>query len=412
MSLPLPETAAETTADTPWPVHLLSAKIKGHIERMPPVWVEGQVLNLKRWRDRVFLTLRDAEADASISVTLQASVIDALGDAVADGARVVINARPTWWVKGGTLQLDAREMRSVGIGELLARIEDVRGRLAAEGLFDDDRKVPLPFLPGVVGLICATQGDAEHDVVVNATRRWPAVQFEIRRVTVQGPTCVPETSAALRELDALAHVDVIVIARGGGSFEDLLPFSSETLVRAAAACVTPLVSAIGHEKDAPLLDLVADVRASTPTDAGKRIVPDARIEAQAIASALAAALSAVDSRIDREVRTLLAHLSRPVLVYPERLIDPHAAEVGRVAAAGRGAVTRLVLDSRASIGSIVGRLAALSPQATLNRGFAVVRTAQGAIVRDSNVVSVGETVTLRFARGGADAEIAARHDVP
>ena len=282
MSEPLPETAGETTAERPWPVRHLSQKVKEYVERMPPVWVEGQVLNVKRWRHLVFLTLRDAEADASMSATLPASEVEALADPLADGARVVVHAKPTWWVKSGSLQLDARELRTVGIGELLARIEALREALAAEGLFADDRKVPIPFLPRLVGLVCANQGDAEHDVVVNARERWPSVRFEIRRVTVQGSRCVPETTDAIRDLDAMPEVDVIVVARGGGSLEDLLPFSSEALVRAAAECVTPLVSAIGHEKDAPLLDLVADLRASTPTDAGKRIVPDAAAESRAL----------------------------------------------------------------------------------------------------------------------------------
>ncbi len=186
----------------------------------------------------------------------------------------MVHATPTFWSKRGTLQLQADAIRMVGLGELLARIEHLRRVLAAEGLFDADRKVALPFLPAVVGLVCGRESKAEHDVVVNARERWPQVQFVIREVAVQGPRAVPEVSAAIAELDADPSVEVIVVARGGGSVEDLLPFSNEAMVRAAAACRTPLVSAIGHETDAPLLDLVADHRASTPTDAAKRIVPD------------------------------------------------------------------------------------------------------------------------------------------
>ena len=405
----VPETAAETSAERPWPVRVLSQKIRDQVDRMPPVWVEGQVLNLKRWRHLFFLSLRDTEEDASMSATLPASVAETLAEPLADGARIVLHAKPTWWVKGGSLQLDGREVRAVGLGDLLARIEELREHLAAEGLFSDARKVPLPFAPRLVGLICANQGDAEHDVVVNATARWPSVRFEIRRVTVQGANCVPETSAAIRELDANPEIDVIVVARGGGSFEDLLPFSSEALIRVAADCVTPLVSAIGHEKDSPLLDLVADLRASTPTDAGKRIVPDAAEERRAIARARAAMRAAIDARLDREAQTLMAHVSRPVLVYPSRLIDPHAAYVARHRAAGLRAFASLLGAARAALEGLAASLRALSPQSTLDRGYAVVRDPEGAIVRDAAALDVRDAVSMRFAVGSADAEVTAVH---
>ena len=271
---PRPLKAADTTPERPWPVRHLAPKIADYIAKMPPVWVEGQVLNLKKWNTLYFLTLRDTDLDMSLSVTAPAFAIDKLADKLADGAHLVVHARPQFHAKKGTLTFAADDVRLVGLGELLARIEHLKGILGAEGLFEPNRKRPLPFLPRTVGLIVAQQGDAEHDVVSNARARWSAVQFEIRRVTVQGPRAVPEVSAAIAELDRDPRVDVIVVARGGGSFEDLLPFSNESLVRVAAACRTPLVSAIGHHLDTPLLDLVADFRASTPTDAAKRIVPD------------------------------------------------------------------------------------------------------------------------------------------
>ncbi|WP_370634266.1 exodeoxyribonuclease VII large subunit, partial [Demequina sp. TTPB684] len=274
-TISLAGTAADTSAERPWPVRHLSPKIGEYIARMSPVWVEGQVLNVKRWRHLVFLTLRDTEENMSLKATLPASEVDALGVPLKDGARVVVHAKPQWWPRGGDLQMVGDQVRSVGLGDLLARIEALKAALAAEGLFSPDRKVPLPMIPRRIGLVVATQGDAEHDVVTNATARWPAARFEIRRVTVQGPRAVADVSAALQELDALPDVDVIVVARGGGSLEDLLAFSDEKLVRVAGAVLTPLVSAIGHEMDSPLLDLVADYRASTPTDAGKRVVPDA-----------------------------------------------------------------------------------------------------------------------------------------
>jgi exodeoxyribonuclease VII large subunit len=401
----LPETAADTTAEHPWPVRHLSRKIKDHVERMPAVWVEGQVLNLKRWRHLFFLSVRDTEEDVSLSATLPADAVEALAEPLNDGSRVVLFAKPVWWLKSGTLQLDAREVRTVGLGDLLARIEELRERLAAEGLFADERKVPLPFVPRLVGLICANQGDAEHDVVVNATARWPSARFEIRRVTVQGSSCVPEISAAIRELDAQPDVDVIVIARGGGSFEDLLPFSSEALIRVAAECVTPLVSAIGHEKDSPLLDLVADLRASTPTDAGKRIVPDASEELRTVTRALTAVRSTIDARIDREAQALLATMTRPVLVYPDRFIEPRTQEVARYKTAGWRAFVAILVDLRGYLDGLVAGLTALSPQSTLDRGYAVVRHPITGIVRDASTLAPGAEVSIRFAVGSAEADI-------
>lgn len=407
MSEPLPETAGDTTPERPWPVRHLTQKVKEYVDRMPPVWVEGQVLNLRRWKHLAFLTLRDVEADVSMSATLPYAEVEAVAGGLADGARVIVHAKPTWWTKSGSLQLDARELRTVGLGELLARLEALRERLAAEGLFDDDRKVPLPFVPNLVGLVCANQGDAEHDVVVNARERWPSVRFEIRRVTVQGAKCVPETTAAIRELDAHPDVDVIVVARGGGSLEDLLPFSSEALIRAAAECATPLVSAIGHEKDSPLLDLVADLRASTPTDAGKRIVPDAAAERRAVARATEALRGAIEARLDREAATLISYLTRPVLVHPDRLVEPLAEEITRHRSAVRRAHGALLRAMEAHLAGLAANLRALSPQSTLDRGYSVVRGASGAVVREAAGLEAGDRVAIRFARGAAEAEITA-----
>jgi len=315
----------------------------------------------------------------------------------------VIRAKPEWWSKSGTLQMGGREVRQVGLGDLLARLEALKEALAAEGLFDADRKVALPFIPRVVGLVCATQGDAEHDVVENATRRWPGVRFEIRRVTVQGARAVPETTAAMRELDAHEDVDVIVVARGGGSFEDLLPFSDEALVRAAAACRTPLVSAIGHEKDSPLLDLVADYRASTPTDAGKRIIPDAAAEAQGIARARASMAAAVERAVQRERVGLQAMRSRPVLARAEAMLVPYQEAVDRLRDASGRALVRTLGDADAEVRELAAALRALSPQSTLERGFAVVRTPDGTVVRDAEDVSEGDELRIRVARGEIEA---------
>ncbi|WP_228372816.1 exodeoxyribonuclease VII large subunit [Demequina subtropica] len=399
----LPATAGETSAERPWPVRHLSPKIGDFISRLPAVWVEGQVLNVKRWRHLVFLTLRDTDENMSISATLLAREAEALGIDLVDGTRVVIHAKPEWWTRSGSLQLAGREVRQVGLGDLLARLEALKEALAREGLFDLDRKVPLPFIPRRVGLVCATQGDAEHDVVENATRRWPGVRFEIRRVTVQGPRAVPETTTAIRELDAVPDIDVIVVARGGGSFEDLLPFSDEALVRAAAACVTPLVSAIGHEKDSPLLDLVADYRASTPTDAGKRIVPDAAAEAQGLARARRTMAAAVERYVAREMLGLRTMRSRPVLARPEAMLAPYAEAVARGRERSTRAMTGVLDRAGARTRELTASLRALSPLSTLERGFAVVRTPEGAVIRDAAEVSAGDALRIRVARGEIEA---------
>lgn len=398
-STTLPATAAETSAERPWPVSHLSPKIGEYVARMSPVWVEGQVLNVKRWKHLVFLTLRDTAENMSLKATLPASEVEALGVALDDGARIVIHAKPNWWTKNGDLQMQGRAVQTVGLGDLLARIEALKEALAAEGLFAMERKRALPLVPRVVGLVCANQGDAEHDVVVNATGRWPSVRFEIRRVTVQGARCVPETTAAIRELDAHPDVDVIVVARGGGSLEDLLPFSDETLVRAAAACETPLVSAIGHEKDSPLLDLVADYRASTPTDAGKSIVPDAAEERAGVTQARRAMAQAVTQLLERESRGLASFLSRPVWREPWRILNPYRDHVQRLRESAGHALVQTLHTADAVRGELAASLRALSPQSTLDRGYAVARAKDGTVIRDAATVTSGDPVRVRVATG-------------
>lgn len=402
----LAATAAETSAERPWPVRHLSPKIGEYVARMSPVWVEGQVLNVKRWKHLVFLTLRDTEENMSLKATIPAAQAEAMGIPLDDGARVVLHAQPQWWTRSGDLQMVADEARAVGLGDLLARIEALKSALGAEGLFSADRKVPLPVIPRLIGLVVATQGDAEHDVVTNALLRWPAARFEIRRVTVQGPRAVAEVVKALRELDTIDDVDVIVVARGGGSLEDLLAFSDESLVRAAAAIVTPLVSAIGHELDSPLLDLVADYRASTPTDAGKHVVPDAALERDRLAGARALMIGALSSRLGRERERVADLRSRPVLAQPVKMLAPHREAVAIARSALRAAVSAALLRGRSDTARSVAALNALSPQSTLERGYAVVRTAKGKIVRAHDDVAVGARVSIRLARGSLDAEVA------
>jgi len=386
-------------------VRHLSPKIGEYVSRMSPVWVEGQVLNVKRWKHLVFLTLRDTDENMSLKATIPAAQAQAMGIPLDDGARVVIHAQPQWWTRGGDLQMVGDDVRAVGLGDLLARIEALKAVLGAEGLFDAERKVALPMIPRRIGLVVATQGDAEHDVVTNATLRWPAAVFEIRRVTVQGPRAVGEVVKALRELDTIEDVDVIVVARGGGSLEDLLAFSDESLVRAAAAILTPLVSAIGHELDSPLLDLVADYRASTPTDAGKRVVPDAALERDRLDGARTLMRAALTAKIVRERERVATLRSRPVLAHPVRMLTPHRDLLAQALTALRSAASAKVAVSRARLEASIASLNALSPQSTLDRGYAVVRGSAGAIVRTHADIAVGEDITVRLALGSVEASV-------
>ncbi|MCL2464140.1 MAG: exodeoxyribonuclease VII large subunit [Micrococcales bacterium] len=397
--LPLPATAAQTTAERPWPVRHLVPKVADYVARMSAVWVEGQVLNLKRWNSWYFLTLRDVDLDMSLKATLPARDVAPIVDRMADGSRIVVHVKPRFVERSGELSFAGDAVRLVGLGELLAQIERLKSLLAAEGLFDEARKVPLPFLPAVVGLVCAQQGDAEHDVVSNARARWPAVGFEIRRVTVQGRHAVSEVTAAIAELDADPAVEVIVVARGGGSFEDLLPFSNETLVRAAAACRTPLVSAIGHHLDQPLLDLVADWRASTPTDAAKRIVPDVTAERAGLVDARHRARQAVHRRVAQEQARLDAIRSRPALVRPLTLLEPHRARLDELVGRGRRTTNDLLTGAGTQLAALAAQVRALSPAATLDRGYAVVQRADGLVVRDPEQVAADDELAVRVARG-------------
>ena len=398
---PLPERAGDTTAEDPWPVRLLSMKIADYVDKMSSLWVEGQVVQVMRrpGQSTAYLTLRDTEVDMSLNVTVRTTTLDSMPTPLAEGARVVVQARPTFWTKRGTLQLSARQVRPVGVGELLARLEHLKRILASEGLFDNDRKRPLPFLPRTVGLICGRARAAEKDVGENARRRGPAVQFEIRTVSIQGPNTVPEVSAALSELDADRSVDVIVITRGGGSFEDLLPFSNEALVRAVARALTPVVSAIGHDVDTPLLDFVADLRASTPTDAAKAIVPDVREQRAAIEQTRQRVCRALTSRVHTERRLLISLRSRPVMADPRAMITARRQELDALTDRATRRVGASLHRAADQIDHLRSQVRALSPLATLERGYAVVQHADGRIVMDGAEVAADERLKVRVARG-------------
>ena len=404
---PLPEKAADTTAEQPWPVRLLSLKIADYVEKMSVLWVEGQVVQLNRrpGARTAYLTLRDPDVDMSLSVAIQVNALDAMPTPLAQGARVVLQAKPVFWTQRGSLMLDARQIRPVGVGELLARIEHLKRTLASEGLFDADRKQPLPFLPRTVGLVCGRASAAEKDVVENARRRWPTVRFAIREVAVQGPTAVAEVTAALQELDADPGVDVIVISRGGGSVEDLLPFSNETLLRAVSAARTPVVSAIGHDVDTPLLDHVADWRASTPTDAGKRVVPDAGEERGTVRQARVRARQALSRRLDSERRHLVAIRSRPVMADPTAMVRARREELEALSRRSRQRVLAMLHRAADHVAHLRVQIRTLSPLSTLERGYAVVQHPDGRVVMDPAEVEVDELLRVQVARGDFAARV-------
>ncbi|MFF3602368.1 exodeoxyribonuclease VII large subunit [Streptomyces sp. NPDC002463] len=390
-----------TSAEAPLPVGEVSRLIGGWIDRLGAIWVEGQITQLSRRPGAgvVFLTLRDPSYDISIGVTCYRQVFDAVADVVSEGARVVVHAKPEWYAPRGQLSLRAVEIKPVGIGELLARLEQLKRSLASEGLFALDRKKPLPFLPHLVGLVCGRASAAERDVLENARRRWPAVRFEVRNVAVQGVKAVPQVVQAVRELDAHEDVDVIIVARGGGSVEDLLPFSDEKLIRTVAECRTPVVSAIGHEPDSPLLDLVADLRASTPTDAAKKVVPDVGEELDRVRGLRDRALRTVRGLLEREERGLAQALARPVMEHPQRMVEVREDEVAALLARSRRVLGHLLDRADSELSHTRARVRALSPAATMERGYAVLQRADGAVVRSPEEVAEGEELRARVAEG-------------
>ncbi|MEV7564888.1 exodeoxyribonuclease VII large subunit [Streptomyces tanashiensis] len=390
-----------TSAEAPLPVGEVSRMIGGWIDRLGAIWVEGQITQLSRRPGAgvVFLTLRDPSHDISIGVTCYRQVFDAVADVVSEGARVVVHAKPEWYAPRGQLSLRAVEIKPVGIGELLARLEQLKRSLASEGLFALDRKKPLPFLPHLVGLVCGRASAAERDVLENARRRWPAVRFEVRNVAVQGVKAVPQVVQAVKELDAHEDVDVIIVARGGGSVEDLLPFSDEQLVRVVSECRTPVVSAIGHEPDSPLLDLVADLRASTPTDAAKKVVPDVGEELDRVRGLRDRALRTVRGLLEREERGLAHALARPVMEHPQRMVEVREDELAALLARSRRVLGHLLDRADSELSHTRARVRALSPAATMERGYAVLQRADGAVVRSPEEVAEGEELRARVAEG-------------
>ena len=402
-------TEPATSPEKPWPVRTVARKVADWINRLGDVWVEGQVTQISNrpGTGTAFITLRDPAADVSMSVTCPTGLLREHQPPLTDGTRVILHARPAFFLGRGTLSLRADEIRAVGIGQLLARIERLRKLLAAEGLFDPRRKRKPPFLPRTVGLITGRASAAEHDVMVNARARWPAVRFRVENVAVQGALAVPQLVDALGALDRDKDVDVIVIARGGGSVEDLLPFSDETLLREVSGCRTPVLSAIGHEQDTPLLDHVADVRCSTPTDAGKRVVPDIAEETARVRQLRDRARRALHGWVDRERHLLNALRSRPVLADPVTPLEQRSAQVNMLVERSRRAMAALVSAERAALDHTRARLTTLGPAATLARGYAVVQRVDEEgnprVLRSTAEAPEGTLLRVRVADGAVHA---------
>jgi exodeoxyribonuclease VII large subunit len=407
--------AEANSAENPFPVRAVAIRVKGWIDKLGTVWVEGQLaqITMRSNTNTVFMVLRDPAADMSLSVTCSRDLVLRAPVKLTEGTQVVVCGKPSFYTVRGTFSLRLSEIRAVGVGELLARIERLRRLLDAEGLFDPRLKRPIPFLPNMIGLITGRASAAERDVTTVAAARWPAVRFAVRNTAVQGPNAVAQIVEALRELDQDPDVDVVVIARGGGSVEDLLPFSDETLCRAISACHTPVISAVGHEPDNPLCDLVADLRAATPTDAAKKVVPDTAAEQRLIGELRQRSAQALRNWVSREQHALVQLRSRPVLADPLRLVTVRADEVQRARSALRRDVTRLVTTETERVGHLAARLSTLGPAATLARGYAVVQVATPVateVLRSIDDAPAGTRLRVRVADGAITAVSEGRID--
>ena len=403
----LPQLAAQTTAEHPWPLRLLSAKMEEYINKMSHIWIEGEIIqyNARPGAKTQFITLKDCEEDVSIQISIFTYLIPST---IRPGDKVVVYAKPSYWGKRGSLSLWAQEIRLAGVGDILAQIEALKARLATEGLFDESHKKPLPFLARRIGLIGGRNAEGTRDVLVNARKRWASADFEVREVAVQGERAVPEVIAALTELDAIDDIDVIVIARGGGSLEDLLPFSDEQLVRAVAAADTPVVSAIGHERDIPLLDLVADVRASTPTDAARRIVPDVAEELAGIAEATQRSRNALKRYIDRSTSDITALRSRPVLASPHAMFESRREDIATLNSWLSTHAARSIERHQSDLSKALVTLRALSPHSTLKRGYSILVDSSQSVVSETTHTQKGDSLTAILADGRLEVTV---HDI-
>lgn len=382
---------------SPWPVSRLSLTLKDWIERLGVLWIEGELASIKIGPSNMFGELRDLQIENSVSI--HSWNVAKIPSDLKQGDRVLALIKPAFWPKGGKLTMQVMEMRKVGLGELLERIERLRTQLTAEGLTSIERKQALPFLPNKIGLITGKNSDAEKDVLQNAKLRWPDVEFRVIHTLVQGEKAAPEIIAAIKLLDEDPEVDVIIIARGGGSFLDLMVFSDEALVRAAANAKTPIVSAIGHENDRPVLDDVADLRASTPTDAAKRVVPDVADEKHKLEQLRQRLFLRVDTFVANQFSMLEQIRSRPILANPFTFIESHEADVERSVDQMRSRLDQLLNRESMQIGHLRQQVRSLSPQSTLDRGYSVLRDLDGHVISDAAKVKKGQQLKVRLAKG-------------
>jgi len=391
-----------TSADSPFAVHQVSAFVSDWISRLGMIWVEGQLIEIKAGRGLTYLTLRDVQSEEVLKMYMQAASFAQVQPPLEAGSRVVIEAKADWWPKRGSMQFKVFQIRSVGLGELMARLEALRNILAAEGLFDAARKKPLPFLPRRIGLICGKNSDAMHDVIKNAKRRWPDIEFVTREVAVQGTTAAKAVSNALTELDAIDDVDVIIVARGGGSFEDLLPFSDEKLIRLVATLTKPIVSAIGHEENKPLLDYVADVRASTPTDAARKVVPDVREELSDLLNSRLQLNHLISAKINILRHQLDLVLAKPALAHPGELISQRLEANEQKREKIFQKVHNKIKLELTEVKGLQATLRALSPQGTLERGYAIVRDSTGRVISKVSDIKTKDRLIIKFADGTSE----------
>lgn len=405
----LPRFARDTTPENPWPVSLLSQHFHDAVERWPAAWIEGQIIEINARRTgTVYLTLRDSFQEVSISA-LGFGAFAQKARAFQQGDRVVMHGQADLWVKSTRLSFRADDIRRIGSGGIKEQIDELRKKLKGEGLFDESNKVPIPEFPTTIGIVCGPGARAEGDIITNVNLRWPIVNFAVKYAHVQGPQCPAEVVQAIQELDADPAVDVIIVARGGGSFEDLIGFSDERVVRATAACVTPIISAVGHEDDWTLIDLASDMRASTPTDAAKRVVPDVREQQQLVASAIGTMSMRMRAMVDNESRLIEGYVNRPSLTHPQTMVESHERDIADAVRAMRIGLTRIVDDAQMHVEKLKATLTALSPQSTLDRGYAVLQNASGHVVDDAGDVHVGDELTITLRHGTMVAQAQATH---
>jgi exodeoxyribonuclease VII large subunit len=395
-----------SSEQTPWSVANFTNTLKDWITRLGNVWVEGQISQISPKKDVFFGELRDLIADKGFSIHSRRPDVLAAVIELSAGDRVVALVHPDFWERSGKTSMDVLAIRKVGLGELLERIERLRQQVIKEGLTLAERKQPLPFLPNLIGLITGANSDAEKDVLQNAKARWPEVRFMIQHTLVQGDKAAPEIIKAIELLDADPEVDVIVLARGGGSFQDLLVFSDEKVVRAVANCKTPIVSAIGHENDRPLTDEVADVRASTPTDAAKLIVPDVIEERKKISQALERIGLRVVSFVQNQIELILGIRTRPILANPFTLVDERSLQISQLEQTLSSQMTNTLEKQQLLITGLRGAVRALSPQLTLDRGYAVVRDLDGHVLTRPKQAKAGQKLKITLSGGdlGATAD--------